>query len=104
MAVEEADGDIVVVVVAAAAAVAVASAIESRNHNSRTVRFVPAVVAGVAAAWSIGDYMPGREVPARETVVDAERQRQRPSTRYSQAERAAGAEGQAVTEVAEACK
>ena len=51
MAVEEADGDIVVVVVAAAAAaVAVASAIGSRNHNSRTVRFVPAVVAGVAAA------------------------------------------------------
>ena len=45
----EADGDIVVVVVAAAAAAAV-SAIESRNHNSRTARFVPAVVAGVAAA------------------------------------------------------
>ena len=42
----EADGDIVVVVAAAAAA----SAIESRNHNSRTARFVPAVVAGVAAA------------------------------------------------------
>ena len=45
----EADGDIVVVVVVVAAAAA-ASAIESRNHNSRTARFVPAVVAGVAAA------------------------------------------------------
>ena len=44
----EADGDIVVVVAAAAAAAA--SATESRNHNSRTARFVPAVVAGVAAA------------------------------------------------------
>ena len=45
----EADGDIVVVAVVVVAAAA-ASAIETRNHNSRTARFVPAVVAGVAAA------------------------------------------------------
>ena len=46
----EADGDIVVVVVVVVVAAAAVSAIESRNHNSRTARFVPAVVAGVAAA------------------------------------------------------
>ena len=101
-----ADGDIVVAVVAvvAAAAAAAASAIESRNHNSRTARFVPAVVAEVAAAWSIGGCTPGPEVPARESVADVGRQRQRPSTRHSQAGRAVGAEDQAVAEAAEVCK
>ena len=95
-----ADGDIVVAVVAAAAA----SAIETRNRNSRTAHFVPEVVAEVAAAWSIGGYTPGREVPARESVVDVGRQRQRPSTRHSQAGRAVVAGDQVVAEAAEVCK
>jgi len=85
-----ADGGIVVAVVA------VAFAIESHSHNSHTVRFVQVGAVGVAAARSIGGYMPGPHVPARETVVDAGRRRRRPSTRCNPAEPVGEEEDQVV--------
>jgi hypothetical protein len=93
-----ADGDTVVV------AVAVAFAIENHSHNSHIVRFVQAGAVEVAAARSIGGYMPGLDVPARETAVDAGRQRQRPSTRSNPAEPVGEEEDQVVREAVEAYK
>lgn len=93
------DGDVDIVVAAAAA-----FAIESHSHNLHTTRFVQVEAVGAAAARSIEGYMPGLDVPARETAVDGGQPRPRPSTQSNLAEPVAEEEDQVVGEAVEACK